>query len=146
MVIVCRSCGKRSQRANGSNTPGEYNRYIPHFRTKRHARRARRSVRFCELAPLGIASPNFALHNEGMNAIYSRLEEIFRAVLLDDSVTITPETSGKDFEAWDSLTHVTVMVHVERAFDIQFTSSEISGWKNAGELAQLIESRLQQKG
>lgn len=81
-----------------------------------------------------------------MNAIYARLEEIFRAVLLDDTIKLTPETSGKDFEAWDSLTHVTVMVHVERAFDIQFTSSEISGWKNAGELAQLIESRLKQKG
>lgn len=80
-----------------------------------------------------------------MNEIYARLEQIFRAVLLDDTLTLTPETSGKDFEAWDSLTHVTVMVHVERAFHIQFTSSEISGWENAGQLAQLIESRLEQK-
>ena len=81
-----------------------------------------------------------------MNATYARLEEIFRTVLLDDSVTLTPETSGKDFEAWDSLTHVTVMVHVERAFDIQFTSSEISGWENVGQLAELIDARLRQKG
>jgi acyl carrier protein len=95
---------------------------------------------------LGIASRCFALHNELMNAIYARLEEIFRTVLLDDSVTLTPETSGKDFEAWDSLTHVTVMVHVERAFDIQFTSSEISGWENVGQLAELIDARLRQKG
>lgn len=80
-----------------------------------------------------------------MNATFARLQEIFRAVLLDDTLTLTPETSGKDFEAWDSLTHVTVMVHVERAFGIQFTSSEISGWENAGELAQLIEGRLAQK-
>lgn len=94
----------------------------------------------------GIASRCFALHNEFMNAIYARLEEIFRTVLLDDSVTLTPETSGKDFEAWDSLTHVTVMVHVERAFDIQFTSSEISGWENVGQLAELIDARLRQKG
>jgi acyl carrier protein len=99
-----------------------------------------------QLAPLAIATRNFGLHNAVMNEIYARLEEIFRAVLMDDSVTLTPETSGKDLEAWDSLTHVTVMVHVERAFDIQFTSSEISGWQNVGELAQLIESRLRQKG
>lgn len=79
-----------------------------------------------------------------MNAIYDRLQDIFRTVLLDDTLTLTPETSGKDFEAWDSLTHVTVMVHVERAFHIQFTSSEISGWENAGQLAHLIDSRLQQ--
>jgi acyl carrier protein len=61
-------------------------------------------------------------------------------------LTLAPETSGKDLDAWDSLTHVTVMVHVERAFGIQFTSSEISGWQNVGELARLIEDRLQQKG
>lgn len=80
-----------------------------------------------------------------MNEIYARLQDIFRTVLLDDALTLTPETSGKDLEAWDSLTHVTVMVHVERAFDIQFTSSEISGWQNVGELAKLVEERLQQK-
>jgi acyl carrier protein len=81
-----------------------------------------------------------------MDATFARLQDIFRAVLLDDTLTLTPETSGKDFEAWDSLTHVTLMVHAERAFGIQFTSSEISSWQNAGELAQLIEARLQKKG
>lgn len=80
-----------------------------------------------------------------MNEIYARLEEIFRSVLQDDRLTLTPETSGKDFESWDSLSHVTLMIHVEREFGVQFTSSEISGWQNAGELAQLIEDRLRQK-
>ena len=92
-----------------------------------------------------LASQPLKSHNNTMNAILARLEEIFRTVLLDDTLTLTPETSGKDFEAWDSLTHVTVMVHAERAFNIQFTSSEISGWQNAGELVQLIEDRLRQK-
>jgi acyl carrier protein len=78
-----------------------------------------------------------------MNPIYARLEEIFRTVLLDDTLTLTPETSGKDFEAWDSLTHVTLMVHAERAFGIQFTNTEISGWQNVGELVELIEARQQ---
>ncbi len=81
-----------------------------------------------------------------MNAIYDRLEAIFRNVLLDDTVKLTPETSGKDLEAWNSLTHVTVMVEAEQAFGVQFTSSEISEWENVGELAKLIESRLREKG
>jgi len=92
-----------------------------------------------------LASRRLALHNGTMNEIYARLEEIFRTVLQDDALTITPETSGKDFEGWDSLTHVTLMVHAERAFGIQFTNSEIAGWQNAGELAQLIEARLKKK-
>lgn len=80
-----------------------------------------------------------------MNEIFARLEGIFRTVLLDDTLTLTPETCGKDFEGWDSLTHVTLMVHAEREFGIQFTNSEIAGWQNADELARLIEARLQQK-
>ena len=80
-----------------------------------------------------------------MHDTYARLQEIFRAVLMDDTLVLTPETTGKDFETWDSLTHVTVMVQVERAFGILFSSSEISGWQNVGELAALIDNRLRQK-
>ncbi len=64
---------------------------------------------------------------------------------MDSAITLTPETSGKDLDSWDSLTHVSVMVQAEDAFKIRFTSSEIAGWKNVGELAELIESRLQAK-
>lgn len=80
-----------------------------------------------------------------MDENFARLEQIFRTVLLDESLTLSPETSGKDLDGWDSLTHVTVMVHAEREFGLRFTSSEISGWRNVGELAQLIDARLQQK-
>ena len=80
------------------------------------------------------------------NDIFARLQKIFRDVFLDDGLTLTPETNSNDFESWDSLTHVTLMVHVERVFDIQFTSSEIAAWKNVGELVRLIEARLRQKG
>jgi acyl carrier protein len=81
-----------------------------------------------------------------MNETFDRLQKIFQTVFLDDHLTISPQTSAEDFESWDSLTHVTLMVHVERTFDIQFTSSEIAAWKNVGELLQLIETRLRKKG
>lgn len=109
-------------------------------------RRAVANVAFVAIVRMHLlASRRLALHNSMMNEIYARLEEIFRTVLLDDTLTLTPETSGKDFEGWDSLTHVTLMVHAERTFGIQFTNSEIAGWQTAGELARLIEARLQQK-
>jgi acyl carrier protein len=81
-----------------------------------------------------------------MDETLARLQKIFQTVFLDDHLTISPATSGKDFEGWDSLTHVTLMVHVERTFDIQFTSSEIAAWTNVGELAQLIDASLRKKG
>ena len=41
----------------------------------------------------------------------------------------------------DSLTHIRVMLSVEKAFRVKFTTSDIGGLKNVGELARLIEKR-----
>jgi acyl carrier protein len=83
---------------------------------------------------------------DGTNDTLARLQKIFQDVFLDDGLTLSPETNSDEFESWDSLTHVTLMVHVERVFDIQFTSSEIAAWKDVGELVQLIDARQRQKG
>jgi acyl carrier protein len=76
----------------------------------------------------------------------ARLNEIFRNVFLDDALTVAPETSAKDVDGWDSLAHVTLIVNVEKAFNIRFKTSEIAALKNVGELVQLVDARLRQKG
>jgi len=73
--------------------------------------------------------------------IYERLTEIFHDVFDDDSITVTPELSAKDVDGWDSLTHIRLILTVERAFKIKFSTSEIGKLENVGELAALIEAR-----
>jgi acyl carrier protein len=80
-----------------------------------------------------------------MTETLDRLQDIFRVVFLDDDLTISRLSTADDFDGWDSLTHVTLMVHVESAFGVQFTSSEIAAWKNVGELVQLVEARVREK-
>jgi acyl carrier protein len=52
-------------------------------------------------------------------------------------------TPSIGFEKWDSLTHINLIVAIEKEFRIRFTTSEVSGLKNVGELEALVENRVQ---
>lgn len=59
-----------------------------------------------------------------------------------DDLVITPDTSAEDVEEWDSLSHVRLIVAIERKFKFKFTNSEIDSLKNVGDLAKVIQSKL----
>jgi acyl carrier protein len=73
--------------------------------------------------------------------IYARLHEVFRDVFDEDSIEVTPQLSAKDVDGWDSLTHIRLLLTVERTFKIKFTTSEISKLEKVGDLVALIEAR-----
>ena len=77
----------------------------------------------------------------GNSEIYVRLSEIFQDVFDDDSIILTPELSAKDVQGWDSLTHIRLILAVERAFKVRFSTSEISRLQSVGDLVALIETR-----
>ena len=73
--------------------------------------------------------------------IYARLSEIFKDVFDEDSIQLTPALSAKDVDGWDSLTHIRLILTIEKAFKIKFSTSEIGKLENVGELVALINSR-----
>ncbi len=75
------------------------------------------------------------------DAIYQRLTEILRDVFDDDTITARPDLTADEVDEWDSLAHLRVMFSVEEAFGVKFAASEISGLRNVGELAALIEAK-----
>lgn len=75
--------------------------------------------------------------------LYQQLTAIFRDVLDDDSLDLKPELTAKDVDGWDSLTHLRLLLSVEKAFRVRFTTAEIGKLENVGDLATLIQSRLQ---
>lgn len=69
------------------------------------------------------------------------LDDVFRNVFDDDDISLTRFCTAKDVDGWDSLMHVTLLINVERAFGIKFSSSEVAGLKNVGEMVDLIDAR-----
>lgn len=74
--------------------------------------------------------------------IYSKLNEIFIDVLDLDEVELTDATSANDIEEWDSLSHIQLIVAIEKTFGIKFTSLEIMKWKNVGEMVDSILEKI----
>ena len=75
-------------------------------------------------------------------AIFEKLNDIFVDVLDLDEVTLNDDTTADDIEEWDSLSHIQLVVAVEKAFGVKFTSLEIMKWNNVGEM---VDSILQKK-
>lgn len=73
--------------------------------------------------------------------VYARLAEVFQEVFDEDSIEVTPELSAKDVDGWDSLTHIRLILTVEKAFKIKFSTSEIGKLENVGDLVTLIKTR-----
>lgn len=73
-------------------------------------------------------------------AIYAALTHVFEDVFHED-ITLDPDMSAEDVDGWDSLTHIRLMLSVERAFRVKFTTSDLGALKNVGDLVRLIEKR-----
>ena len=73
--------------------------------------------------------------------IYSQLAQIFEDIFDEDSIELTPQLSAKDVDGWDSLTHIRLILTIEKAFKIKFSTSEIGKLENVGDLVALIQAR-----
>jgi len=47
-----------------------------------------------------------------------------------------------DVDGWDSLSHVNLILAVERGFGIRFQQKELLAFRNVGDLLQSIEKKL----
>jgi acyl carrier protein len=69
--------------------------------------------------------------------VLARLANIVRDVLDNDDVELSMETVPTDVEGWDSLAHVSIVVAVERAFKVRFTTQQIEKLQSVGDIVRL---------
>lgn len=74
--------------------------------------------------------------------IHEKLTTVFRDVFDDDSLVLRRDMTAKDVEGWDSLTHINLIVAIERGFKVKFTSREVTRAANVGEFVDLVGTKL----
>lgn len=74
--------------------------------------------------------------------VTEKLTDVLREVFDDETIILCDELTADDVDAWDSLSHVNLIIAVEMAFGIEFKQSEILNFANVGELKQSIERKL----
>jgi acyl carrier protein len=74
--------------------------------------------------------------------IEARVNRVFQAVFDVPDLTVVGETTANDVEGWDSLTHIDLIVAVEKEFKIRFRTAEVNGMKNVGDLIRLILQKM----
>lgn len=73
--------------------------------------------------------------------ILQELTPIFQEVFDDEGIVLTRQTTADDIDAWDSLSHMNLIMAVELKFKVRFALGELQALKNVGELADLVEKK-----
>ncbi len=73
--------------------------------------------------------------------IKEQLNKIFQDVFDDEEINIFDEMTASDIDEWDSLTHIMLVVAIEKEFDIRLNAAEIGKLDNVGKMIDILELR-----
>ncbi len=74
--------------------------------------------------------------------VLETVKEIMVDVFDLDDIEINESTTAEDVEEWDSLSHIRLMVAIERKYGFKFTNSEIESLSNVGDLVKMIKTKI----
>ena len=74
--------------------------------------------------------------------ILEQLVPIFHEVFDDNSLTLSRSTSADYIDAWDSLSHINLIMSVELSFKVKFALGELQALKNVGDLVDLVAKKV----
>ena len=82
-----------------------------------------------------------------MTDVHDQLQDVFRRVFNDPSIVLNERMTAEDVDGWDSLTHINLIIAIEKRFGVKFATAEISRLKedsaNVGSLLQSLTGKLQ---
>ena len=74
--------------------------------------------------------------------VLPRVETVFRRVLAQPALMLRRDHSDLDINGWDSLSHVQIIVGIEREFGLTLRAGDVIGVRNVGELCDAVRARL----
>jgi acyl carrier protein len=74
-----------------------------------------------------------------LKTITSKLSELTE----NQDLRLAESTTPDEVENWDSLSHIQLVVALEKHYKIRFNSKEILEWKNVGEIIDSVVMKNQ---
>jgi acyl carrier protein len=75
--------------------------------------------------------------------IIALIAEKLSEILEIEGVAVTRDSEAGDFEEWDSINHVRLLIGLESELGISFGSGEAGAIENVGQLVDLIAGKLE---
>jgi acyl carrier protein len=72
----------------------------------------------------------------------NRLPKVFQDVFGLANLELSASTTADDIPDWDSLTHVQLIIALEKEFSIRFALGELQEVRNVGALAEVISKKI----
>ena len=66
-------------------------------------------------------------------SLKEEIQDIFRDIFNDEELVLRESMTSEDIEQWDSLTHMQLIMMIEKKYSIKFNPSEIKQAGNVGE-------------
>ena len=77
-----------------------------------------------------------------VDEILKTINDIFIEELENDDIVLKRESTVDDVEEWDSLSHIQLVVAIEKHYEVRFTSVEIQKFNNVGDMCDSIKTKL----
>ena len=74
--------------------------------------------------------------------VFDKVQDIFRDVFDDETLTISDQTNSDEIDDWDSLEHISLIVSIEKEFSMKFDIKEVNKLENVGEMIDLIKRKM----
>jgi acyl carrier protein len=71
-----------------------------------------------------------------------RLQTIFQEQFDDPALVIGPGTSPATLPGWDSVAQIQIVLAVEEAFRVRFTTRQVAGLRSVADILDLLETHL----
>lgn len=71
-----------------------------------------------------------------------KIQPIFRDIFDDETIMVTETTTAADVEDWDSFAQMQIVMGIEQMFGIKFSTDEVTGFKNVGDVVRIIEKHI----
>ena len=70
------------------------------------------------------------------------LTEIFVDIFDDESIVLERDTTANDIDDWDSLAQISLLVAIEKEFNIKLSLEEVKALSNVGDMLDVIHEKV----